>query len=52
MQFYKYAAALLLESHGGEGGDEIPQVWSFFFFLFALFVLFFSSLFFFFILLL
>lgn len=26
MQFYKYPAALLLESRGGEGGEAIPDV--------------------------
>jgi hypothetical protein len=26
MQFYKYQAALLLESRGGEGGEAIPDV--------------------------
>lgn len=47
MQFYKYAAAMLLESQGGEGGDQIPPVCciffiSFFFFSFILsFIIFF-----------
>ena len=37
MQFYKYAAAMLLESHGGEGGNEIPPVCCLFFYSFVLF---------------
>ena len=36
MQFYKYAAAMLLESKGGEGGDEIPAVRFLFLFILVL----------------